>query len=142
MTVGEVELLMMEPDAIVEAIVMRGIDVIRTARVDRYIPAAQRRGVQMRDAWCVVPGCTQTVGLESDHIDGYANTRLTTIERLGRMCRFHHRLKTLYSWTLTRHRDGSWSFDPPPSAENASLFDDDVEDVDPDEKVEARCRTD
>jgi hypothetical protein len=113
LTVEEIEMLMAQKDALIDVVLTRGQDVIAAARADRYIPAQMRRALQMRDPYCVVPGCTHKGRLENDHIDGYAATRRTIITRLGPMCDPHHDLKTRHGWILERHPDGSYTFDPP-----------------------------
>jgi hypothetical protein len=114
LTVAEVEMLMVQKDALIDVVLMRGQDVVSAARADRYIPAQMRRALQLRDPCCVVPGCTSKGRVENDHIDGFARTRTTIITRLGPMCDPHHERKTRYGWVLERHPDGTYTFDPPP----------------------------
>ena len=61
-----------------------------------------------------------TKDLEIDHVDGWALTRTTTLERLARLCRWHHHVKTYCGYRL----DGSprhWQLvapdGPPPDNE-------------------------
>jgi uncharacterized protein DUF222 len=113
LTVQEVERLLMAEDTLIDAVIVRGKDVIRTARIDRYIPADQRRALQMRDPCCCITDCTWNGPLENDHTDGYANTRLTSIERLRRYCPPHHWLKTHRGYEIHDHPDGTTTIDPP-----------------------------
>lgn len=117
LTVDEIEMLMMQKDALIDVVLTRGQDVIAAARADRYVPAAMRRALQMRDPYCVVPNCTSHGRLENDHIDGFAATRRTVITRLGPMCPAHHDLKTRHGWVLEKHTGGRYTFDPPDGPE-------------------------
>ena len=38
--------------------------------------------------------------LEIDHVDGWALTKVTTLDRLARLCRWHHHLKTYGGYRL------------------------------------------
>lgn len=49
---------------------------------------------------------------EIDHVDGWALTRTTTLERLARLCRWHHYLKTHCGYRLDG-RAGNWRLTPP-----------------------------
>ena len=107
-------------DAVLKVLVTRGVDIVAVAHAGRTVTAAQRAALEERDPACVVPGCSVTKGLEIDHVDGWALTRTTTIERLARLCRWHHHLKTYCGYRL----DGSpadWQLvapdHPPPNDE-------------------------
>lgn len=102
----------MMADAFLAAVVTDGVDVRAVAHLGRRPTARQRTALQVRDRTCVVPGCDQTERLEIDHVDGWAVTRVTTLDRLARLCRHHHHLKTYEGWTLTG-TPGDWHWDPP-----------------------------
>ncbi len=87
-------------DAVLKALVTNGVDVVAVAHAGRSVTAAQRAALEERDPACVVPGCTVITGLEIDHVDGWAVTRTTTLERLARLCRWHHHLKTHCGYRL------------------------------------------
>ncbi len=55
----------------------------------------------------MVAGCGISTGLEIDHVDGFALTRTTTVERLARLCRWHHHLKTYCGYRL-EGSPGDW----------------------------------
>ncbi|MEN3313930.1 MAG: hypothetical protein V7605_164 [Acidimicrobiaceae bacterium] len=99
-------------DAVLEALVTNGVDVVAVAHAGRTVTAAQRAALVERDATCVVPGCAVANGLEIDHVDGWALTRTTTLERLARLCRWHHYLKTHCGYRLDG-RAGDWRLTPP-----------------------------
>jgi len=87
-------------DAVLKALVTNGVDVVAVAHAGRTVTAAQRVALEERDPACVVAGCSVTNGLEIDHVDGWALTHSTTLERLARLCRWHHHLKTYCSYRL------------------------------------------
>jgi hypothetical protein len=99
-------------DAVLGALVTNGVDVVAVAHAGRTVTAAQRAALVERDPTCVVPGCAVANGLEIDHIDGWALTRTTTLERLARLCRWHHYLKTHCGYRLDG-RAGDWRLVPP-----------------------------
>ena len=104
-------------DAVLKALVTNGVDVVSVAHAGRSVTAAQRAALEERDPICVVPGCTVSKGLEIDHVDGWALTRTTTLERLARLCRWHHHLKTYCGYRL-EGRAGNWQMvapDHPPA---------------------------
>ena len=54
----------------------------------------------MRDPECVVAGCHVRVGLEIDHVEPWSATRMTKLDALARLCRFHHAQKTHEGYRL------------------------------------------
>ncbi len=99
-------------DAFLAVVVADDTDVRSVVHLGRHPTAAQRTALLVRDPVCVVDGCGVSRGLEIDHTDPWALTHVTCIDRLARLCRHHHHLKTYEGWTLTG-RPGSWRFDPP-----------------------------
>jgi hypothetical protein len=87
-------------DAFVNAVLTDGVDVARVAHLGRRPTAHQRSALVVRDPECVVPGCHVRVGLEIDHVDPWCATRVTKLERLARLCRFHHAQKTHEGYRL------------------------------------------
>jgi len=94
-------------DAVLKALVTKGVDVVAVAHAGRTVNAAQRAALEERDRTCVVPGCAISRGLEIDHVDGWALTHTTTLERLARLCRWHHHLKTYCDYRL-EGQAGHW----------------------------------
>jgi hypothetical protein len=113
LTVFEIERLLAEKDALIDVVIMRGNNVIRTARADRYVPADHKRALQLRDPCCVITSCTWKGRLEGDHADGYAKTRRTSVDELQRMCPPHHWWKTHRGYIVNEHPDGTKTLDPP-----------------------------
>ncbi len=99
-------------DAVLSALVTKGVDVVAVAHAGRSVTAAQRAALEERDRTCVVAFCALSRGLEIDHVDGWAVTRTTTLERLARLCRWHHHLKTYCGYRLEGCA-GDWRFVPP-----------------------------
>jgi hypothetical protein len=94
LTVGEVEALIAEDDVVIDALLTRGHDVLKTVRLDRYVTAEVRKALSFRDATCVVAGCGRKWRLEKDHLNGgYAATQRTQLAELAHLCPQHHRLK-------------------------------------------------
>ncbi len=87
-------------DAVLKALVTKGVDVVAVAHAGRSVTAAQRAALEERDPTCVVPGCCVSKGLEIDHVDGWAVTRTTTLDRLARLCSWHHDQKTYFGYRL------------------------------------------
>jgi len=99
-------------DAVLKALVTKGVDVVAVAHAGRTVTAAQRAALEERDPTCVVPGCAISKGLEIDHVDGWAVTRTTTLGRLARLCTWHHDLKTYWGYRLDGCA-GDWRLGPP-----------------------------
>ncbi|HEX3394987.1 MAG TPA: DUF222 domain-containing protein [Acidimicrobiales bacterium] len=107
-------------DAVLRALVINGVDVVAVAHAGRSVTAAQRAAIEERDRCCVVPGCAVANGLEIDHVDGWVPTRITTLARLARLCRWHHYLKTHCGYRL-EGSVGDWRLvapDHPPPDDN------------------------
>ncbi len=99
-------------DALVTAVVMDGTDIRNVIKLGRVIPARLEAALIERDQCCVVPGCGERHGLEIDHIVPVHRGGPTTLYNLGRMCGWHHYLKTHQGYVLGR-RLGHWLWDGP-----------------------------
>lgn len=55
--------------------------------------------------------------LEIDHVDGWALTRVTTLDRLARLCSWHHHLKTYEGYRL-EGGPGQWRWCGPDRPED------------------------
>lgn len=87
-------------DAILKVLVTDGCDVKAVAHVGRTIPARLRTALEARDPTCIVPGCDAREKLEIDHIIPLAEGGATTLENVGRVCGWHHYLKTHHGYRL------------------------------------------
>ena len=88
-------------DAVLKALLVDGTDIRRVVHLGRTVTAAQRAALIERDPECVIDGCHTTQGLEIDHVDGWAITGTTTLDRLAHLCHHHHALKTHHGHHLT-----------------------------------------
>ena len=77
-----------------------GVDVSTVAHLGRRPTAHQRSALEVRDPECVVGGCHVRVGLEIDHVEPWSATRVTKLDALARLCRFHHAQKTHEGYRL------------------------------------------
>ena len=111
----------MMADAFLAAVVSDGVDVSTVAHLGRQPTAHQRTALEVRDHECVIDGCHVSDGLEIDHVDGWAITGITKLDRLARLCKWHHHQKTYEGWQLTG-TPGHWQWNPPapPIAGDAS----------------------
>ncbi|TML88541.1 MAG: DUF222 domain-containing protein [Actinobacteria bacterium] len=90
----------MMDDAFVTAVVTNGVDVATVAHLGRRPTAHQRSALEVRDPECVVSSCHVRVGLEIDHVEPWSATRVTKLDALARLCRFHHAQKTHEGYRL------------------------------------------
>ncbi len=102
----------MMADAYLAVVVTDGVDVYTVAHLGRTVTAHQRTALEVRDRECVIPGCHQTSHLEIDHVDGWAQTGITKLDRLARLCHFHHAQKTYDGYRL-EGTPGHWTWNPP-----------------------------
>jgi hypothetical protein len=102
----------MMADAFLAAVVTDGVDIRSVAHLGRRVTARQRTALEVRDRECSVPDCHVAEHLEIDHVDGWAATGVTTVDRLARLCAFHHHRKTYDGYTLTGS-PGNWQWSPP-----------------------------
>src|SRR4029078_7727855 len=89
-----------EADAYLRLIVTDGIDVKDISRLSRPIDRNQHAALRARDHKCIIEGCDVTWRLERDHRVPFAEGGPTAVDNLGRMCWWHHSLKSK-GWRLT-----------------------------------------
>lgn len=82
------------------ALATRGRQVTGVASLTRRPTAAQDHALLWLQPECVVEGCHQNQHLERDHRDRWADTKVTLVDGLDRLCPHHHRLKTHHDWAL------------------------------------------
>ncbi|MEW6476489.1 MAG: DUF222 domain-containing protein [Actinomycetota bacterium] len=102
----------MADDAILKVLLTKGVDVVAVAHGGYTVPAHLRSALEVRDPQCIVPGCNRHHDLEIDHRNSFNRTRVTRLEDLARICRFHHYLKTYLGYTY-RGGPGTWEWIPP-----------------------------
>ena len=123
-------------DAYLRLIVTDGVDVKAITRGSRYIDAHQDAALAVRDRHCIVTGCDVEWRLERDHRVPYAQCHTTSLDGLGRMCWWHHLLKTK-GWALVGG-PGCYRLTPP-GAEVPTKGGGDTSDVEP--SVESRVES-
>jgi hypothetical protein len=99
-------------DAILKVLVTKGVDVVAVAHGGYTIPAHLRSALEVRDRKCIVPYCDQRRGLQIDHRNAFGRTRVTRLDDLARLCRWHHHQKTFLGYTY-RGGPGAWQWIPP-----------------------------
>ena len=103
-------------DAFVTAVVTQGVEVHTVAHLGRHPTAHQRSALAVRDPECVVPSCHVRLGLEIDHVEPWSATRITKLDALARLCRFHHAQKTHEGYRL-EGGPGHWRWLKPDGTE-------------------------
>ena len=99
-------------DAWLKVLVTRGVDVVAVAHAGRTIPAHLASALEVRDPKCIVPRCSVRRNLQIDHRNSFNRTQVTKLEDLGRLCPWHHYLKTFCGYTY-RGGPGSWEWIAP-----------------------------
>ena len=102
----------MSEDAILKALVTNGVDVVTVAHAGYTVPTHLRTAVEVRDPKCIVPRCDRRRGLQIDHRNTFNRTRVTKLEDLGHLCKWHHYMKTFLGYTY-RGGPGTWEWIPP-----------------------------
>jgi hypothetical protein len=88
-------------EAFAVALIEDGCDVRRVVHLGRRVTALQRSALEARGYRCEVPGCEVTWGLEIDHDQDWAFTRVTTLDDLSWKCGYHHHERTHLGARLT-----------------------------------------
>jgi hypothetical protein len=82
------------------AIVTDGKKVVGVAHLGRAPNAWQQSALEWKDPVCTTEGCPQVGRLERDHRIDWAQSKITLIDWLDRVCDHCHDLKTLHGWAL------------------------------------------
>jgi hypothetical protein len=93
--------------------IVDGADVKAITSMTRHVPTKLHRALEAQDPCCSVPGCDVTEGLERDHISEFGHGGPTCLENMCRLCRLHHRMKTLLGWRILGP-PGARQWLPPP----------------------------
>lgn len=92
---------MLASDAILKVLVTDGVDIKAVSHAGRNIPARLRTALEVRDPVCVVPGCGSRRGLQIDHTRPVSEGGATSLSNTGRLCGWHHYLKTHFGYRLS-----------------------------------------
>jgi hypothetical protein len=110
---------MLAADAIINILLVDGVDVTRVAHTGRTANAHQRSALRERTDTCEVPWCDVRHNLEIDHNNPWALTKTTSIDDLNVLCRYHHHLKTHHGYRLTGP-PGNRQWHPPDHSDHRS----------------------
>ena len=102
----------MSEDAILKVLLTDGVDIKTVVHWGRTIPARLRSALEVRDRKCIVPRCDRRIDCQIDHRNSYGRTRVTRLEDLALLCRWHHYQKTFLGYTY-RGGPGHWEWIPP-----------------------------
>lgn len=91
-------------DPFLAAVVIKGVDVVSVAHLGRKPTAYQRTALEWLTSRCHAQGCERTDGLEIDHTERWADTKITLLALLDPLCEHHHGLKTHQNWALVPGR--------------------------------------
>jgi len=80
--------------------VTKGVDVVSVAHLGRRPTSFQATALDWLSPACTVTGCDVTARLETDHRVDWADSHLTLLEWLDRLCESHHDKKTYDGWAL------------------------------------------
>jgi hypothetical protein len=87
-------------DAFLAVVLTKGTDICSVTHLGRRHTALQVTALQWRDPECTRLGCSNTVRLEYDHREDWADTHVTKVDASDRLCKHDHRLKTEKGWLL------------------------------------------
>lgn len=105
-------------DAVVVPMI-RGPDgnPLDVGRATRKITAPMRRALAARDEHCVFPGCPSSRRLHGHHVEHWADGGSTSLENLGLICAFHHRLVHEGGYRVVHDGGGNFRFFRPDGTE-------------------------
>jgi hypothetical protein len=91
-------------DPFLAAVVTHGEAVVGVAHLGRRPRAVQQTALEWLYPTCAAAGCSATSFLENDHRVEWAESHLTVLDLLDRLCARHHDRKTLDGWALVEGR--------------------------------------
>ena len=94
------------------AVITKGERLTGVAHLSRAPSAKQQSALEWLYPTCAAAGCSAVARLERDHRVDWADTHLTMLDWLDRLCSHHHALKTRKNWMLVDGR-GKRAFVPP-----------------------------
>ncbi|MDQ4133542.1 MAG: hypothetical protein M3179_10125, partial [Actinomycetota bacterium] len=99
-------------DPFLAAVATKGVDVVSVAHLGRRPTAHQQTALEWLFPTCAAEGCNERVRLENDHRAPWADTHITLLGLLERLCARDHWLKTHRGWALVAGT-GKRPFVPP-----------------------------
>ena len=110
--VSVVEDLVATESPFIVGLVTKGQALVGVYHHGRHPNAHQRSALDFLYPSCAVQGCSSRAGLQYDHREDFARTKITAFDLLDRLCGHHHRKKTHEGWALVKGR-GKRAFVPP-----------------------------
>jgi hypothetical protein len=99
-------------EALLKIVIRDGTDIRTVVHPGRHPTAKQRTAIFVRDGGrCVRSACDRRID-EIDHVEGWAETRQTTLDELAGLCAHDHDLKTHRGHTYRRTGTG-WAWQAP-----------------------------
>ncbi|MBD8868625.1 HNH endonuclease signature motif containing protein [Nocardioides donggukensis] len=115
-TADQIRTWLAHPDA--QVVVKPVLDHQGLVPVDAYeVPDRMGEAIRLRDGTCVFPWCTRPArSCDADHLVAYdpdGPPGQTATDKLGALCRRHHRLKTHGAWACHTPRPGVFEWTSP-----------------------------
>jgi hypothetical protein len=99
-------------DPFLTAVATRGQKLVGVAHLGRRPNASQQTALQWLYPSCANEACSAQARLDYDHRVDWANSHLTVLDLLDRLCSHCHALKTRQNWSLVEGR-GKRALVPP-----------------------------
>ncbi|MBA3655338.1 MAG: hypothetical protein H0W70_14230, partial [Actinobacteria bacterium] len=93
-----------EAGGMVAAVITKGEVLTGVAHLGRAPTAKQQTALEWLYPNCAAAGCNAVARLQRDHRIDWADTHITMLEWLDRLCSHHHDLKTRKNWMLVDGR--------------------------------------
>lgn len=104
-------------DGLLRIVIRDGVNILNVTHAGRCASDVQYTAIQVRQRGaCLKPSCRRPIA-QIDHIEGYTITGATSLDDLGGLCKFCHRLKTTEGHTYRRNDDGSITWVRPDGTE-------------------------
>jgi hypothetical protein len=110
--VSVVEDLLATESPFIVGLLTKGEALVGVYHHGRHPNAHQKSALDFLYPTCAVRGCSSRAGLQYDHREDWARTKITAFDLLDRLCPHHHRRKTNEGWALIDGR-GKRLFVPP-----------------------------
>lgn len=98
--VSVVRAMLASGDAVLAAVVTKGVDIASVVHLGRRPTAYQATALDWLSPTCTAEGCNNSARLETDHRQDWAKTKFTLLRWLDRLCEHCHDKKTCHGWAL------------------------------------------
>jgi hypothetical protein len=110
--VSAIEAIIASDSPFLIGVLTRAEQVVGVYHHRRRPSTAQKSALDFVYPTCAATGCSARAGLQYDHREDWARTKLTAFDFMDRLCWHHHGLKTQRGWSLVPGR-GKRPFVPP-----------------------------